>query len=105
MDARGIPMAYIGEGLADGSKAVVGYKLGKEGTGAIVYTTSYWSDPTFLPCRPKTDRRIISCSFGSYPDLENEMIELYTVPSDNDLIQTSDEAEITLLLSFRSQFG
>ena len=96
MDARGIPMAYIGEGQADGSKAVVGYKLGKEGTGAIVYTTSYWSDPTFLPCRPKTERRITSCSFGSYPDLDSEMTELYTVPSDNDLVQTSEETEITL---------
>ena len=96
MDARGIPMAYIGEGLADGSKAVIGYKLGKEGTGAIVYTTSYWSDPTFLPCRPKTDRRLTSCSFGSYPDLENEMTELYTIPSGDDLVQTSEETEITL---------
>ena len=35
---------------------------------AIHYTTQYQIDETFFPCRPKTDRRITSCEFGSYPD-------------------------------------
>ena len=37
MDARGVtgvPMAYIGDGQVDGSQAVIGYKIGKEKTGA-----------------------------------------------------------------------
>ena len=94
MDARGVPMAYIGDGQVDGSKAVIGYKIGKENTGAIVYTTSFWSDPTFLPCRPRSDRRITSCSFGSYPDIEKELTDLYTSPSDDDVIQNMDDSEI-----------
>ena len=50
-------MVYIGDGLADGSKAVIGYKVGKENTGATVSssTSSFWSDPTFLPRRLMSD--------------------------------------------------
>ena len=94
MDARGVPMAYIGDGQIDGSQTVIGYKIGKEKTVATVYTTSFWSDPTTLPCRPRSDRRITSCSFGSYPDIEKESTDLYTSPSDDAVIQNMDDSEI-----------
>ena len=64
-DPRGIPCVFLGHGEADGSKAVIVYNLQSH---AIHYTTQYQIDETFFPCRPKTDRRITSCEFGSYPD-------------------------------------
>mmetsp|Transcript_55929 Transcript_55929/g.117024 ORF Transcript_55929/g.117024 Transcript_55929/m.117024 type:complete len:2321 (-) Transcript_55929:82-7044(-) len=97
MDPRGIAMAYVGDGEADGSKAAMGYKLGKDGAGAIVYTTSFWTDQSFFPCRPKTDRRLTTCSFGSYPDLANEIVQLYTIPSDDDLVESVGNGQLTVL--------
>ena len=87
MDQRGVPTAYVGDGRADGSKACMGYNIK---TQAIVYTTSFYIDETFFPCRPKSDRRVVSCSFGSYPDGDSEVAQMYSLPSDDVLVQNTE---------------
>ena len=98
LDPRGTAMAYVGDGEADGSKAAMGYKLGKDGAGAIVYTTSFWTDQSFFLCRPKTDRRLNSCSFGSYQDLANEIVHLYIAPVDVNLVETEGDHQVTVFI-------
>lgn len=99
---RGIPAAYIGDGEADGSKACIGYNLNSH---AIHYTTSYWPDHSFFPCRRKTDRRVTDCSFGSYPEDNLELVQLYTLPDDGDVLETTgtSQSEPITVAQFRSQ--
>ena len=98
--ARGIPSAYMGDGEADGSKAYIAFNLT---TRAIIFTTSVWFDPTFLPGRKKTDRRVISCSFGSYPDSDTELTQLYSYPQDDDLLEQVNEIAPQLVAQLRNQ--
>jgi hypothetical protein len=68
-DSRALATVYLGQGILEGRKCHKGYTFDfrKKGLrGRIVYSTNFYSDPTYFPFRKTGEERVVSLSGGVY---------------------------------------
>ena len=68
-DPRAGACIFIGPGETEGRKGVIGYTFdfrNKGRKGRVVYSSQFWSDPTFFPFRNAGEERVTSLSCGVF---------------------------------------